>query len=268
MRASTAQRPARRGLISGHFLVAAGILLVAAVGWNTARSFLQIYMAKKPVSPPKGTLVVNYQLKNFPKNLGPYSLIEESALPLKEDVLETLGTAGNPNNWYYMAVYEDKQTKEQMRLDITYYTGLLDAVPHVGERCIVAGGGTVRPDLSGKRVLSLTQGPREWRQLPVYRTAYEITQGMGTAQLFQYHVFSMNGAPTESWENVRWNLTLPSVKYCFFAKVQTAPLASNLTAEASDDMTRRFLDRAMPAVLRFLPTRQDIEDLRKAETAK
>lgn len=268
MHASTAERSALRGLISGHFLVAAGILLVVAVGWNTARSHLQIYMAKKPVPPPPGTKVVNYQLKSFPKTLGPYTLIEASAEPLKEDVLETLGTASNPNNWYYMAVYEDKQTKEMMRLDVTYYTGLLDAVPHVGERCIVAGGGTIRSDLSGKRVLPLTQVPQEWRQLPVYRTAYEITQGMNTAQLFQYHVFSMNGVPTESWETVRWNLTLPSVKYCFFAKVQTAPMAPNLTAEASDDMTRRFLDQAMPHVLLSLPTREDIEKLKKAEAAK
>ena len=268
MSASTAERAAGRGLMGGHFLIAAGILLVAALGWNAASHFLQLHLAKKPVPPPPGTVVVHYQLKNFPKTLGPYTLIEESAVPLKEDVLETLGTAGNPNNWYYMAVYEDKLTKEQMRLDVTYYTGLLDAVPHVGERCIVAGGGTIRSDLSGTRTLSLTQGPQEWRQLPMYRTAYEITQGMNTAQLFQYHVFSMNGEPTESWEKVRLELALPRVKYCFFAKVQTAPMASNLTAQASDEMTRRFMDRAMPAVLRFLPTRRDIEDLKKAETAK
>lgn len=265
---ATPPRATFRGLMSGHFLVASGILLVAAVGWNTARSRWQLYMAKRPVPPPPGTLVVNYQLKSFPKNLGPYTLIEESAKPLKEDVLETLGTAGNPNNWYYMAVYEDKAAREQIRLDITYYTGLLDAVPHVGERCIVAGGGTIRPDLCGKRVLALTQGSQEWRQLPMYRTAYEITQGMDTAQMFQYHVFSMNGVPTESWETVRLNLTKPWVKYCFFAKVQAAPVASNLTPEASDEITRRFMDRAMPAVLLFLPTRQDIEDMKKADAAK
>lgn len=267
MNASTTP-PSARGLLSGHFLVAAGILLVAAVGWNAASRSLQFYMAKKPVPPPPGTVVANYQLKNFPKTLGPYTLKEGSDEPLKEDVLETLGSASNPNNWYYMAVYEDKQAKEMMRLDITYYTGLLDAVPHVGERCIVAGGGTIRPELCGKRVLALTQGPQEWRQLPMYRTGYELSQGVNTAQLFQYHVFSMNGVPTESWEHIRANLTLPWVKYCFFAKVQVAPMASNLTAEASDEMTRRFMDRAMPAVLRFLPTRQDIEDLKKAEAAK
>ncbi|MDY7009738.1 MAG: hypothetical protein SVV80_03185 [Planctomycetota bacterium] len=268
----------RRGWI--HFALAAGLLLIAAVAWNIV--LMGKYFAKKPVPPPPHAQFDNHRLTNFPDRIGPYVLIGDGELsgkpdgrpdgllvPREED-LETLGMLRNDMNWYYMAVYRDTRAAPggnggRIRLDITYYTGLLEAVPHVGERCIVAGGGTIDYGQSRPIPVRLTLLPaawEKWRNIEAYRTTYEIGSHDGaSAQASQYHLFSMNGTPTCRWESVRWQMGALSLKYCYFAKIQIAAQTPEPDVEKSDAVCREFLEFVLPEVLQFLPSADDVRKL-------
>ncbi|MCK4625090.1 MAG: hypothetical protein KAV00_07265 [Phycisphaerae bacterium] len=268
----------RQGRI--HFALAAGMLLVAAVVWNIV--LVGKYFAKKPVPPPANAQFDNHRLVNFPDKIGPYVLLGDGELSkerdgepdglfiMRDDDLETLGTMRHDMNWYYMALYRDTRAGPGgagrfIRLDITYYTGLLEAVPHVGERCIVAGGGTI--DYSQCKpvpvnLLPLSSKWDQWQNIKMYRTTYEIRQKDGVVtRASQYHIFSMNGEPIYDWMKVRWKMGALSLKYCYFAKIQIATQAPEPDVKKSDDICGEFIRHILPEVLQFLASPDDVKKL-------
>ena len=113
--------------------------------------------------------------------------------------------------------------------------------------------------------------PAPWDALTVYRTMY-VQKNHKTAQ---YYFFSVNGRPTADWKMVRGTLTLPWVKYCYFAKVQLGAfgveygrLRPEADAAKGDEVCQDFLNYALPAVLRFLPSAEDVESLGKTGPAR
>ncbi len=269
---------ARRGWI--HFALAAGLFLVAAVVWNIVMRGK--YFAKKPVPPPPHAQFEEHRLTNFPDRIGPYVLAGDGELSNKldgqpdgllierEENLETLGTLKDDWNWYYMAVYRDTRAEPNssgryIRLDITYYTGLLEAVPHVGERCIVAGGGTIirndcKPIAVGLPTLSAAW--EKWRDIKVYRTTYEVRRRAdAVTRASQYHIFSMNGEPAYRWETVRWEMGALTLKYCYFAKIQITTRVPEPDVEKSDAICREFLEYVLPEVLQFFPSTDDVKKM-------
>lgn len=271
----------RRGRI--YFAIAAGILLVAAVAWNIA--LIGKYFAKKPVPPPENAEFDNHRLINFPEKIGPYVLAGDGELAedneldgepdgiviQRDDSLDTLGTLRHDMNWYYMAIYRDTRVKAErpgrfIRIDITYYTGLLEAVPHVGERCIVAGGGTINYSQCKPvevNLLPLSSRWEQWQNVKMYRTTYEMNRETGpAARASQYHIFSMNGEPFYDWITVRWEMGALSLKYCYFAKIQVAVARkSEPDVEKSDAICGEFIRYMLPEVLQFLASPDDVKKL-------
>ncbi len=274
-----------RGPGGTHFVVATGMLLVATVAWNIVLAGK--YFAKKPVPPPPHAKFEEHRLTNFPARIGPYVLVGAGELSegekrqngqpdgitvLREEDMDTLGMLKDDWNWYYMAVYRDTRAApgsngRYIRLDITYYTGLLEAVPHVGERCIVAGGGTVIYGQSKPipvRFPVLPAAWKNWQDIEAYRTTYEVFNRDGTvARASQYHFFSMNGMPTCHWEKVRWEMGSWSLKYCYFAKVQVAAQMPEPDVEKSDAVCREFLEYVLPEVLQFFASADDVKKMEK-----
>ncbi len=263
-----------------HFGLAAGLLLVAAVVWNIV--LIGKYFAKKPVPPPPHAQFEEHRLTNFPKRIGQYVLagdgelfekrdgLPDGLLIEREENLETLGTLKNDWNWYYMAVYRDTHAApgssgRYIRLDITYYTGLLEAVPHVGERCIVAGGGTIIHGQSKPirvRLDALPAAWKKWRDIEVYRTTYEIRRrDSSVTRASQYHIFGVNGKPICDWMKVRWDIGSLSLKYCYFAKIQIAVRAPESDVEKNDTICRKFIEQVLPEVLRFLASADDVKKM-------
>ncbi len=272
----------RRGRI--HFALAAGMLLLAAVAWNIV--LIGKYFAKKPVPPPANAEFDNHFLTNFPEKIGPYVLAGDGELSRnreldgepdgllvqRDDDLDTLGIMRHDMNWYYMAIYRDTRAEARsvgrfIRLDITYYTGLLEAVPHVGERCIVAGGGTIVYNQCKPvpvNLLPLLPKWNQWQDVKVYRTTYEIRRKDGTVtRASQYHIFSMNGEPAHDWIKVRWDMGALSLKYCYFAKIQVATQAPEPDVEKSDAICGEFIRYVLPEVLQFLAAPDDVKRLEK-----
>jgi hypothetical protein len=248
----------KSALSSRHFCIAGVLLLLATLGWNRAEEWWAFYLIKKPVPAPAIVKVdKKYRVTNFPARIGPYELVAKSDQSLPDDVLDAMGTPKSPHNWYYMGMYVDKKANQAVQFNVTYYTGLQDAVPHVAERCVVASGGQIESrqtvPMSFSGLPSAWSGA--WSKLGVFRTGYQTRTG----RYFQYHVFSMNGDPTASWETVRAKLTIPWVKYCYFAKIEVSAPIPDLPEQTCDEMCQRFLSYVLPVVLPYLPTRQDVE---------
>jgi hypothetical protein len=257
----------RQAFAGVHFRIAALVLLVTALSWHTAVDRLGIYLAKKPVAPPawlrieKQRLLVDDPAMQEMTHLGPYVYVHSEKL--KEDVLESLGTSQHPMNWYFMGTYRDPVSDEQFRLDVTYYTGLLDAVPHIPDVCVAAGGGRVVYEWCRSLSFAVPTCDAPWDRIDMQRTGYD----KNGASLFTYYLFSMNGLPTDDYKTVRGKLTLPWVKYCFFAKIQATPLATDLSPDKGDEMVGRFLRHALPKVLALLPSAQDVEKLKQSDAS-
>ena len=145
-----------------HFLVAL-VFLAATAG--TIRLFK--WVEKLPVPWPEGVEVnENFQMTSLPKKFGNrFVMVEKDPnnqksfvgeRVIEESVLKDLsiGTYLDEqrrpkrcSNWYVARVYRDTESGENgtslysyWLLEVYYYTGVRDKVPHVPERCLRAGG--------------------------------------------------------------------------------------------------------------------------------
>jgi len=281
MSAASGRAGARGGW--AHFGIAAGLLLAAAVGFNTAVRVLKVHLVKAPVPWPAGTKVVDHRLANFPVRFGDYVLAGDGELSrrrdgepdglvrLRKEQLEELGTTKHRLNWYYQGIFAETppgepegRTGRYFTLHVTYYTGLVDPAPHVPEVCLFVGGYYPLPEESGAVELH-TSAPPPWDRFRVWRTAYAgSSRRGGYFKSAEYYVFSVNGQPTTSRLTVRSKLANPLARYVYFAKIQVAPLRPGTDLAACDRDCLRFLRQAVPAVLKFLPSAEDVRRLESA----
>ena len=281
-------KPARAWV---HFFVAVGILTVTLVGWNWMIAKLQWVTRKEAVPwPPAVRVDAQCRLESFPTVCGPFVLAEDGELEgttdgkpdgeivLKDDVMESLrintardkmNLAERKSNWYLTRVYRDSRVQlpndpaRFWRLEIFYYTGGLDKVPHVPERCLVAGGAALVTDLSGGITFQV-DGDKPWNgPVPFHRTGYEVSDRLrlNSRQYVQYYTFSLNGRPEDLWEKVRLKLSDPRLRYCYFAKVQFAPLGEVVDVKRTDQTAQEFVQNIMTTVLNMLPMPQDVDRL-------
>jgi hypothetical protein len=138
------------------FLTAALILGVAAVGLNAAVSTLQLHFKKQPVA-------LSQPLASLPVQIGDWVQVSKDE-PLEKDIADALAT----DNYIFRDYINTKVfgldvTKQfdglsslerkgllthlQMQrpdgvinLAVTYYTGLVDTVAHIPDRCYIADG--------------------------------------------------------------------------------------------------------------------------------
>ena len=76
------------------------------------------------------------------------------------ELVETLGTENYLSRNYYRTRDEDAKNPIVLDLHTAYYTGMIDTVPHVPERCFV-GGGLQQGDFS--RVMDVPMDTQSWR---------------------------------------------------------------------------------------------------------
>ncbi|MFP4053428.1 MAG: hypothetical protein ACLFV7_06145 [Phycisphaerae bacterium] len=278
------------------FLIATAILVVAAVGWPVAVNALGVWFVKSPVPWTEAVDVDPATWKNvsFPKSLGEqYEMVSGDGVlyrekdgipdgdqPHEDDILDLLkiGTAldkeridGRASNWYVSRIYENAQADPRQfdrfwHLAIEYYTGGIDTVPHVPEICLVAGGAAAtQSETINVKIADL---PAPWNEgFRLRRVVYEFVdpRTAAVAQYVQYYVFSLNGVPEVDRNVVRLELTLPWVRYAYFAKVQFGPRGTVDDIEEADQAAKEFLRAAMPAVLNALPSRQTVATLKEAQ---
>jgi len=113
--------------------LATGLMLLAAASVSAAISYFKIYLQKRSIQPE-----TSLKLLSLPRET--LSWIQEGTDHIESaETLEVLGTEN-----YLTRTYRRKPRPDGKELRVSfhaaYYTGMIDTVPHVPDRCFVGAG--------------------------------------------------------------------------------------------------------------------------------
>jgi hypothetical protein len=263
------------------FIIAATILLIAALTLNGAVQMMKLHFRKEPVA-------LRHSLDEIPPQMGPWLQVSKDE-PLDKELQDTLGT-----DKYIFRDYVDTRQisagqlailqKEVVTGDtardlaniqsekpgavlsaaVTYYTGLVDTVPHIPDRCYVAGG--YEPvdhsyptwDVSPPGVLgSFADTPS--RQLQVCFINFEDqTASRSSLPINVAYFFQCNGSyESDPIDGVRMRLQDLTERHGYFAKVELKTVMSDQMA--SKEKMADFLRYVLPEIERCLPDWQAVK---------
>ncbi|HMN97307.1 MAG TPA: hypothetical protein PKC43_12640 [Phycisphaerales bacterium] len=269
-------RSARTALI-----VAAAALLASGLGFRAAIGQLNLYLRKEPVQ-------LRLPLATIPPVLTGWRQIGEDKI-FSAAIVEELGT-----EQYLDRVYAHGEGLENaLHVHVAYYTGMIDAIPHVPDRCWVAGGlvATTTP-----RIVPIAIDDSRWRSsdsppnnatgLPYRKTdAIDPTTGRAVAvhlpigdfalraiefqrkdrpdeRLIGGYFFLANGRATASALDVRSLAFQRTDRVAYYCKVQFS-----MPARADDEtrwerfaeLSGDFLSAFLPHLMRRLPDWPEVE---------
>lgn len=141
------------------FVAAAAVLLISAVGLNAATELMQLHFRK--VAVPLPIKALDDEAEGIPAQLGPWLKVRDDLI--SSEVEETLGTKqyvfrdyvdtrvirnaaekikdkSDSDRRLFVAQAQADHPEAVMRMAVTYYTGLVDTVAHIPDRCYVADG--------------------------------------------------------------------------------------------------------------------------------
>jgi hypothetical protein len=247
-------------------LTVCGLLLAAAVGLNASVMALKLSFRKEAVP-------LRQPLTRLPAEVGPWVQVTlDERFP--EEIEDELATTE-----YIRRVYVDTRKAdpavlerwnaaeaktEELRdelhrsvsgrdplaavvLHVAYYTGAVDTVPHIPDRCMVAGGF----DPVGKQEVSLDLGDREMRTSFVQFE--ERSQGTPVTLSVAYF-FQVNGDyEYDAITGVRKRLQDLREKHAYFAKIELMTQGRGRDAAASQAAMAEFLSHALPEIEKMLP---------------
>ncbi|MCC6322447.1 MAG: exosortase-associated EpsI family protein [Phycisphaerales bacterium] len=166
------------------FVVALGTLMAGAISLHAVVTALKITVKKIPIE-------AKYKLPSLPETLPSWKSVGVDE-KMTAEMVEELGTEN-----YISRVYVEKDPPKDrqplvLSLHCAYYTGMIDTVPHVPDRCLVGAGWSIA---SAGQVLPLNLDPEvgQWR----------LEKDISTAD---QRVFSARLGPDSKAPNTRINL--------------------------------------------------------------
>ena len=257
------------------FLAAFVVLLVAAVSLNAATQFLRLYFKKEPVALVK-------PLETLPAKLGPWIQVSKDQ-PLNAEMLDVLGTreyifrdyidtrlvdkkviddvlsndkTGNERGGLIASI-RSKNPAAHVRMAVTYYTGMVDTVAHIPDRCYVADGFV--PDT--KETPTWTMANKLHQPVDVRVSSIHFEEAEAAAQAVTKNVayfFHCNGEyEYDAIFGVRARLQDLSERHAYYAKIE---VMTEMRDRAKSDATiADFLTSALPEVENCLPDWQKVK---------
>lgn len=257
---------ARRIFGSFHFLVACAILAAGAISLTVAGGDLVFAKAEVPPTEP---------LVAFPERIGArYELatfidggsVERGKARLTADVVKTLGTE-EFISWYFVdKARSTLRSRAYVHLHLAYYTGILDAVPHVPERCQLAAGMQADPSNTRSIEWSLDDPPatwESWSNFDVRQAGFSRTQRDGSvSRSVTFYFFVANGEPALR-EGVIAEMSKPWKKYCYFMKVELSAGRTDRAIDAAEaeQLCREFFAAAAGDIFEHVLSNEQIEAL-------
>lgn len=276
---------ARRAFRQPAFLVVVIVMTVGAATMNTVVGFMSLHFKKLPVP-----LRVKSLRQGVPHKLGAWVMVSMDR-PIDPDLEHTLITSEYIFRDYVDSrkiaaddiekmkeATEDQRTsmlselrKEKpaavIRAAVTYYTGLVDTVAHVPERCFVSDGFEIAAsELNRATVGHYPNGkPREleYRFLGFEDQAV-VGLDMPRVSRNVAYFFHCNGGYTASSLVVRSRLQSLLEPYGYYAKVELMTAATMSpgnehgiieanNAVATKEAMMNFLEAALPEIEKCLP---------------
>ncbi len=290
----TAARPLLR---EPRFLLAAVFLLISAVGLNAATGFLRLHFQKVAVPLPVKSL--SDETEGIPSRLGAWSqaAVDE---PLDPDMETALGTKQYINRMYVdtrldiggrmgianlihdgskrsredrLHSFLDLHAKDEsgkplvpmLTIGVTYYTGLVDTVAHIPERCYIASGyEQVTKDVQAMP----SDGFADHKARDVKFTFINFDDQTGQEHgVFVAYFFQVNGKYTEDPIEVRKTLQDLTEKYGYYAKVEVKATSNDAARAQSPEYRaaveaaiKDFIGSALPEIERRLPDWQRLKN--------
>lgn len=248
------------------------IFLVGAVAlWHGGREALGLAFVKQRVELIEPLETLPEQYGSLPGQAGPRFLLARNVIPdipdgkdrLRPDVEETLGT-DQYISWFFVDMARSTpQRLVLVRLHVAYYTGIRDAVPHVADVCMLAGGASQAG--SSDVVWHVPDAPQEWRDVTVRQSAFEFARpGRATTRTVVFYVFNVNGRPINDRNAVRLVLGNPFQEHCYYAKIEIAAMTGpqqTLSDEEAEAICRDFFAAAAPTILQHMASAEAVERL-------
>jgi Protein of unknown function (DUF3485) len=144
------------------------IMIVVSAGIGAYMTFYDVHLQKIPIYPEN-----NRQVGSIPSTTTGWKRIGSDQI-MGAEIVDTLGTENYLSRNYYKTRDEDPGNPIVVELHTAYYTGMIDTVPHVPERCFV-GGGLQQSETS--RVMDLPMDTSSWRTDPSVDEAYAGLSG-------------------------------------------------------------------------------------------
>lgn len=261
------------------FIIAATILAVAAIGLNTAVSALQLRFRKEAVPLAKyGKL-----LDTIPVRVGDWVQVSKDE-PLDKEIQDALATDQYIFRDYVnstvvkdLSEFDGKSSKERKMLlgrlqaehpeavvnvAVTYYTGLVDTVAHIPERCYIADGyqpsrqpEVMTVDTGQKHLGEPATGPIALRFIN-----FEDQTAAGRVTRQVAYCFFTNGHYESDPLGVRTTLQNLRYKHGFYSKIELMTVLKD--RERAQKTMAAFLTAALPEIERCMPDWNSVEGLK------
>ncbi|MEX2219209.1 MAG: hypothetical protein WD749_10680 [Phycisphaerales bacterium] len=271
-----------RSLRNPAFLVALAVLGASAAGMGTALTMMRVVLQKRPIyaegSPYRA-------LRAIPTETERWVRVGADQIE-RPDVAEELGTDNYLTRVYLERAPRPGRPPRALQIHAAYYTGMVDTVPHVPDRCFVGGGYSITggpwvldmpldqsawlpaqdlPESLAGRVFTIrlshqfsTAGPGRRVNLPTGLAPgaplqIRITEFSGPrgGKRLEGYFFIANGEPVSSAEGVRLKAFDLRSEYAYYLKIQvgSSDLASaEELAAASGDLLSDLLGELMTCV--------------------
>ena len=256
------------------YFAALAILIAGAVGFRMLVDEFNIHLMKEPVD-------LRRPLDSIPTRIGRWERVGTDSV-FSDTLIEELGTRRYLDRTYAL---EGDPSKGIVHVHIAYYTGTIDAVPHIPERCWAVGGLELTRNSEGS-VVEIDRSA--WRRReddaaskymittvtdPVTAEIEQVTMPVGDVAMttieFQDpkqpqrrqvggYFFIANGSTARTSYDVRsmaFNLT---DRYAYYCKIQLTK--SGVVKGADDSLLEPFkkdaseiLSGLMPQLMRCLP---------------
>lgn len=272
-------------LLNPGFLVAMTVLLVSALGMSAAIRAYGLHLQKLDIYAPG-----NRQFSTLPRETPGWIQVGSDQI-MDEDTVKTLGTKNYVSRVYAQKLGDDAEPGQEpilLEVHAAYYTGGIDTVPHVPERCMVGGGwlktkgtqtldlhldtGTwvrdsaasdsVRGDVYSARTLPApySDAPGTRVRLPfgvapesplrLRISAFGDPQSNRT--MYSGYFFIANGGTVSSAEQVRTLAFDLTSDYAYYAKVQFSSTSVS-TAQELAEASSTLLSELLAEIMRCVP---------------
>jgi hypothetical protein len=256
------------------FLIPVIILAVAAVGLNGAVSALQLHFKKLPVP-------LKMDLSSLPEQMGDWMQVSKDE-PLDKEIQDALATdhfifrdyvntklvskediahfqgLGSRERKALVAGIQAQQPNAVINMGVTYYTGLVDTVAHIPDRCYIADG--FEPSEYETPVWDLGPGhlgkaPGEG--MPVRFINFEDQTAAGRVTRRVAYFFFANCHYESDPLGVRKTLQNLRYKHGFYSKIELMTILKDHD-ECQKVMTN-FLTAALPEIEKCFPDWNQVE---------
>lgn len=202
-------------------------------------AFMQVAQSRGSLKVIKGALPIRKPLKDFDRTkLAPLELVNVIKLP--QETVEELGTK-EYLNW---ALGSPSGNPRSCSLSVTYYTGVVDQVPHVPEECFFQGAFTQ----AGDEILDMKL-PTLGETIQVRRLSFYPPRDL-SSRTFVYYTICVNGGFYGKRDVVRMQMSNPFDSHLYYSKVEVAIKEGvDSRIEDLDESARTVLDQAIAELM-------------------